>query len=654
MRKNYYWLAFLALALMAASGSAVEIKTSFVLKSGEADRQNSLVSQAPLPGAPAPDAIEVGGQWIAPNDTLYATTASNYYNVYVVGAEFNDIFYMNYYAPVIDLRTGLPTSENMKFWTVDPTYQYRPGDPSNPDPRYHNPYWIFFSMGYYEEYFDPSPDRMMGIGYNYVPTPWDATPGEWDAWTDRVPAGVQGNRYRFCDTTFYIIDDYTSIANVTYPTDSSVVGASVQLTATAIDYNVHVTGKTELYLDGSAVAEAPGSTVSYAWAPPLDGQVHTIQAKGYDVYNPPLQPGMAGAMSRVVHITQGSVFATEIVASNNVKLFYVQNDTIFKGHFASPNELLEDTKRAVGLLVDANKILRAKLNVKTECFNFGQPSTWQPVCNFKLYLSSLRKPIAEGSFTSWNGEINIEKELSSLSNDVFWQQSMVFVASFEDINGNKISEQQLILPCQVFFDKFSKWHKERILIGVTSNDNPIYSRELVPNWFYFWTNSEYLKNSTITQSNLAIYTNEISRGSYYWNREDRYYMSATGAQDTMTIRDENGNPIRFEQGIYLFGFTCRHEIAHRNFFLGWWGSYNYWNRHKNLDTDLDWIPNNVEASYGLSPTDDRTHWDHIKPLQQWMLDKEYIVYKEHINWVPDFIWVSQDYANPGKQTYPKY
>lgn len=676
MLKRYICLlSVVMLSLVASNYShALEINEIYKLTPEDAEIQSNLNNNYfnnTEKNAGIKGDFELEGAWLEPKDTIFASNGYILYWINIHDAKFYDKFIWAYFIPILSTQTGIPTGEYATIYSGGSYLIYMPPDSSKTDIRYWEPYWSYWWSSYQRtDFFNPDSCWAFGVGYSFLDFyAYMRDPGVWKTEvnmateTDITPSLL-------CDTLFYVIDDIPPAAYIINIQDSSYVGDSFTIQATGWD-NAFVE-KTELYIDGVLVQTVAGSPLEYLWTVPQDEEIHILQSKAYDVYNPPLQLGLCGS-SKSYRVSRTNVQATQIVASDNVKLFYAQTDTVLQGHFSSLYSFVEDTKYPVGVLIDADKKMYVKFNLDLECFNFGQPSTWKPVCKFKVELSGLGKALADSTFTGWNGNVIIDKEFNHIKDENIGNQTLVFSLTFEDINGNLISEQQINLPCLVFFDKPSNWHKERILVGwgePLSSSYASYSRQIVPNWFYYWSDLECFVNSAETQSDNAIFARDMysplgtPASAYAPFFNDTKYFISPYACISMPIPNEYGTIVRTDYGIHLFGFSCRHENLHRTYFLQWWDSWLNYERVSlgkvagtpaDQDLDDDLIPNDIEATYGLSPYTFATHDDSIWPLNQWEYDKEYIIYKEHEGWAPDFmIWDFQDFANPGKLTFPKY
>ncbi|MHB8157213.1 MAG: Ig-like domain-containing protein [Desulfocucumaceae bacterium] len=655
MFKKYTSVAFIAVVFVVFSklSLAVEIRENYKLLPGEAQVQpvvNAYSANAHKTPSSAKADFSIGESWLVPNDTINASNGYMYYYLYVNNAGYKDIFEWDYLYPVIDLNTGYPSGDNKSLFWVNPFWRYMPPDSSNPDTQYWQPYWSFYTFGQYIEVFDSSSSMELMVGYDFTGDFYNGIPGEWDAVIDRMPAGVLEDRYRLCDTNFYLIDDIPPVVGIYEPQDSGIVYPGALVTVSAGDFNTNVISKTELYVDGILVKTVEGTPLEYNWALAPDDAVHILTAKAYDPYKLPLQLGLE-AVSKSVIVTNGNIQATQIVAladNGRVVLFSVQNDTVFKAHFNSLNDLAIDQNLPIGISVDFQKQLRFIINLNLECFNFGQPSTWKPTCKYSLDITALGGTELKGSFVGWNGNLTVDKLLGHIDDKIFNQYNLVLDLTFEDPSGNTISTQKINLPCFIFFDKE----------GGLDYYNADFDGDGKPNWFEIWRGLPQFYKAVFYETVDSRYDPALpdnTPGRYEADVDAKVYKVGPSTASYLGVwlkNEDNVGNYEFN-GIHAFAVVCRHENLHKTQFLEWWGSYrNYLKLQPTADPDSDVVPTNVEILLGLNPNKNNSD----APLDD-IDDWEEIVYGWHDYWWNEIVEGNKfsdiDYANPGKQTYPQ-
>jgi len=169
-----------------------------------------------------------------------------------------------------------------------------------------------------------------------------------------------------------------------------------------------------------------------------------------------------------------------------------------------------------------------------------------------------------------------------------------------------------------------------------------------PNWYFYWSQTSANKANT-----TMVYSNGLDRSFYdYFN--GRKIVLGNGAAGTQI--SAWGTP----KGVDTFAWVTAHEAKHHTQSTGFWPI----NWDGTQDTDSDWLPNNQEATYmpgrpyvtnnpttypdtigyGVDPIPDAEDIDMRSQTAPYNLDQ---------------LWTNgsangEDWANPGKNSYPAY
>ncbi|MBI4726530.1 hypothetical protein HY768_04790, partial [candidate division TA06 bacterium] len=173
MIKKYITLLSVVMFSIIATNyaRAIEIKEIYKLTPQDAETQSNFNADR-ITGTKGN--FELEGAWLSPRDTIFASNGYILYWISIHDAKFYDKFIWDYFIPVLSPQTGIPTGEYdtlfMAWFTHMPPYlTYMPPDSSNPDTRYWEPYWRFWSVyGGGGDYFNPDSCWAFGVGFSFL------------------------------------------------------------------------------------------------------------------------------------------------------------------------------------------------------------------------------------------------------------------------------------------------------------------------------------------------------------------------------------------------------------------------------------------------------------------------------------------------------
>ena len=254
--------------------------------------------------------------------------------------------------------------------------------------------------------------------------------------------------------------------------------------------------------------------------------------------------------------------------------------------------------------------------------------------------------VITGEKVGWEGIIEYNKEVALPNHEDFalhlWTLSANYIYPKE---GAQIIDKEIFTQnLKVFFEKGTGpivWEGD-------------YDGDLEPNWFEYWRRLSYLQgppyDALLSKYDKVLFFPIVGR---YTPKEDaQRYFIGTAAGSKGTIYDHDFEGIGELAGIHLFAEDCRHEDLHRVHFTTWWIDWEkYWDVWETKDIDGDWIPNSLEPLFGLDSLKRNTDGDEL-------LDTDEIVFCYHHDWFieikTDLNFSINDWATPGKQTYPQF
>ena len=195
-----------------------------------------------------------------------------------------------------------------------------------------------------------------------------------------------------------------------------------------------------------------------------------------------------------------------------------------------------------------------------------------------------------------------------------------------------------IATFEVFFPKYETNHPEP---GPYPGSRP-------PNWYYYWQQTSANKLNT-----NADYVGSV--GSHYNYFDNRRIKLGDDCAQSLT-RSTWGNP----KGIDCFAWVTAHEAKHHTQIISFWPTA--W--ISSLDSDSDWIPDSLEATYmpgrSYDPMNAATYPDGVDYGQNPIPDVEDIAMRTQSSpYSIDILWTNggadaQDWADPGKNANNKY